>query len=138
MLKTRDDFSFRVEHTGGMAVTSGGEFICNTVQRLFYMVPGMDEYNREMGLDITTRAKRPYQDGARDTEYETEIMRQFITYTDIIPTVVVALYQSKMLIITMAATYNGEEFTIRASSDPNRLATQILPKAIDPPNYANV
>lgn len=134
-MKTKDDFSFRVEHTGGMAVTNGPEFICNIAQRLFYMVPGTDDYNRKMGLDITTRAKRPYQDGYRDSEYELEVMKQFIDYTDIVPSVVVAIYQSRMLIVTMIATYNGEEFTLRTSSNLNMLATQILPKEIDPAPY---
>lgn len=134
-MKTKEDFSFRTEHTGGMAVTSGQEYICNIAQRLFYMAPGTDEYNREMGLDITTRAKRPYHDGYRDSEYEQDVLKQFLTYTDIIPSIVVAMYQDKMLVITMMASYNGEEFTLRASSDPSRLATQILPKDIDPKEY---
>lgn len=134
-MKTKDDFSFRTEHTGCMAVTSGKEYICNIAQRLFYTIKGADEYNRDMGLDLPTRAKKPYHDGYRDSEYEQEVLKQFLTYTDIIPSVVVAMYQDKMLIITMRATYNGEEFTLRASSDPKKLATHILPKDIDPKDY---
>ncbi|MCM1295172.1 MAG: hypothetical protein NC311_06495 [Muribaculaceae bacterium] len=121
-----------------MALSSGAEFICNVAQRLFYMVPGTDSYNRDMGLDITTRAKRPYQDGFRDSDYEQDVLKQFLAYTDIIPSAVVAIYQDKLLIVTMLAKYNGEEFTLRASSDPNRLATQILPKNVEPKPYANV
>lgn len=134
-MDTKSDFSCRIGRTGSMILTNGPEYICNIAQRMFYMVPGTDKWNKNMGLDITTRAKRPYQNGERDSDYEQEILKQFIEYTDIIPSAVVAMYQDKLLIITMLAKYNGEEFTLRVSSDPNKLATQILPKVVEPIHY---
>jgi len=132
MKRTKDDISWRLEYTGMAAVTSGLEYVINVANRLFFMIPGIDDYNKDMGLDIQTRAQRAAADGSRDTEYEQMIMQQFRTYTDIIPTGVVAIYQGHLLMIHMTAVYNGEDFQLKTSSDPNRLATQILPKEIFP------
>lgn len=130
MIKTKEDFTYRQEHTGSMAVSSGLEYICNIVQRMFYLIPGLDDYETSMGLDITTRATKPYEDGYRDSDYEQEIVRQFITYTDIIPSTVMAVYRDRILVVSMMASYNGEDFQIMVSSDPTQLSTQVLPKVI--------
>ena len=76
--------TFRMGRVGDPIVSNGIEAVCNILQRLLFMVPGMDDYNTNMGLDITTRAKRSYIDNTRDTEYESMIVEQMNTYTDII------------------------------------------------------
>lgn len=113
-----------------MVVANGMEYICNVAQRLFYMIPGTDDYNKNMGLDITTRAHRPYDSDMRDVEYEQMVMEQFLTYTDIIPAIVNAVYKDNVLTVTMTASYNGEDFQIIITSDRKVLATYIDPKNV--------
>lgn len=98
------------------------------------MIPGEDDYEKEMGLDITTRSKRPYTENERDTEYEAMITKQLYTYTDIIPITVVAIYQNKLLIVMMDCMYDNKEYRLQASSDPNLLATKIEPKVVGAPH----
>ncbi|MCM1532569.1 MAG: hypothetical protein NC114_09905 [Ruminococcus flavefaciens] len=126
----KKDLSYRVGYSGNAIVASGGEVICNSFHRLLYMIPGEDDYNKEMGLDVTTRSKRPYSENERDTEYEAMIVKQLYEYTDIIPLTVVAVYQNQLLVIMMDCMYDNKEYRLQASSDPNRLATKIEPKVV--------
>lgn len=130
MKDPKRDFTFRVQHTGAMAISQQGERIVNICQRLFFMKPGTDIYNTNMGLDIQGRAMRPYADGERDTEYENEIIRQFIDYTDIVVGSINVTFRNSMLVVVMSGRLDGMEFRLQLSSDPNTLATQILPKVI--------
>ena len=130
----KQDLSYRVGYSGNAIFASGGEVICNTFHRLLYMIPGEDDYEKEMGLDITTRSKRPYTENERDTEYEAMITKQLYTYTDIIPITVVAIYQNKLLIVMMDCMYDNKEYRLQASSDPNLLATKIEPKVVGAPH----
>ena len=115
----KQDLSYRVGYSGNAIVASGGEVICNTFHRLLYMIPGEDDYEKEMGLD---------------TEYEAMITKQLYTYTDIIPITVVAIYQNKLLIVMMDCMYDNKEYRLQASSDPNLLATKIEPKVVGAPH----
>lgn len=122
--------TFRMGRVGDPIVSNGIEAVCNILQRLLFMVPGMDDYNTNMGLDITTRAKRSYIDNTRDTEYESMIVEQMNTYTDIIPTNVVAIFKDSMLIISITGKLSGNEFMFQTSSDPDTFAAQIQPKVV--------
>lgn len=122
--------TFRMGRVGDPIVSNGIEAVCNILQRLLFMVPGMDDYNTNMGLDITTRAKRSYIDNIRDTEYESMIVEQMNTYTDIIPTNVVAIFKDNMLIISITGKLSGNEFMFQTSSDPDTFAAQIQPKVV--------
>lgn len=122
--------TFRMGRVGDPIVSNGIEAVCNILQRLLFMVPGMDDYNTNMGLDITTRAKRSYIDNTRDTEYESMIVEQMNTYTDIIPTNVVAIFKDNMLIISITGKLSGNEFMFQTSSDPDTFAAQIQPKVV--------
>jgi len=126
----KKDLSYRIGYSGNAIVASGGEVVCNAFHRLLYMIPGEDDYNKEMGLDVTTRSKRPYVENERDTEYEAMIVEQVSKYTDIIPINVVALYQNKLLVIMMDCSYDNHEYRLQASSDPELLATKIEPKVV--------
>lgn len=122
--------TFRMGRVGDPIVSNGIEAVCNILQRLLFMVPGMDDYNTNMGLDITTRAKRSYIDNTRDTEYESMIVEQMNTYTGIIPTNVVAIFKDNMLIISITGKLSGNEFMFQTSSDPDTFAAQIQPKVV--------
>lgn len=122
--------TFRMGRVGDPIVSNGIEAVCNILQRLLFMVPGMDDYNTNMGLDITTRAKRSYIDNTRDTEYESMIVEQINAYTDIIPTNVVAIFKDNMLIISITGKLSGNEFMFQTSSDPDTFAAQIQPKVV--------
>lgn len=126
----KTDITFRMSRLGDPVASNSGEAVCNKFQRLLYMIPGTDDYNPNMGLDITTRAKRPYAEGARDTEYETQITEQLYTYTDIVPLSVIAIFSNKSLVILLNCQVNNQEFQVQVSSDPNALATVIQPKVI--------
>lgn len=58
---------------------------------LFNMIPGMDEFNPNKGLNIAAKLFVPTMNGVRDTEYETEILNQFSQYTDLSLTNIVAM-----------------------------------------------
>lgn len=127
----KSDITFRMStRTGEAIVSSNGESVCNMFQRLLYMVPGTDDYNKNMGLDITTRAKKPHINGTRDTEYEALVAEQLFAYTDIVPLNVVAIFQDQILAIYMDCRIDDQEFRLQTSSDTNKLATQILPKTV--------
>ena len=131
MKLSKSDLTFRMTtRTGEAIVSRNGESICNTFQRLLYMVPGTDDYEKNMGLDITTRAKKPHVNGERDTEYEAKIVEQLYAYTDIVPLNIVAIFQDQILIIYMDCMIDNQEFRLQASSDSDKLATQILPKTV--------
>ena len=129
----KQDLTFRTGYSGNAIVARNGEVVCNAVHRLLYMIPGEDDYNKEMGLDITSRSKRPYTEGERDVEYEGMIVKQLYAYTDIIPLNIVALYQNRMLIIMMDCMYDNKQYRLETSSDPNRLETKISPKVVGAP-----
>lgn len=131
MAVTKKDISYRLGYSGNAILASGGEVVCNAFHRLLYMVPGEDEYNKDMGLDITSRCKRPYTENSRDVEYETMIAQQLMTYTDIQPITLVAMFQNGILVILMDCMYNNNQYRIQDSSDPDTLAAMVEPKTIN-------
>lgn len=127
---TKKDITYRVGYSGNAIIATGGEVVCNAFHRLLYMVPGQDEYNKDMGLDITTRCRRQYTENSRDVEYETMIVEQLNKYTDIQPISVVVVYQNGMLIVVMDCIYDNNEFRLQDSSDPDTLAAMVEPKVV--------
>lgn len=117
MIKKPSDFSFHMDRTGKPIVTSGAEHVRAVVTRLFGMLPGTDEYNPEMGLDLIGRRTRTYVEMTRDTEYETMIKKQLTTYTDLVPIEVSAVYMNKTLIVSLTVQYFGDSYTMQLSSE---------------------
>lgn len=130
MKLTKSNITFRMSRMGDPIVSNNGENICNIFQRILYMVPGTDDYNPDMGLDIVSRSKLQYTEGTRDTDYETRIVDQLFKYTDIVPLNVIAIYQDRILRIYMDCTIDNQEFRLQSSSDLDKFSTQILPKQV--------
>lgn len=99
----------------------------NVAYRLFHMVPGDDDRDPERGLNIAAKKFQTYGPDSRDVEYESEIKRQFMKYTDIIPKDINATFQNGLMVVLINVTYNGREFMVSLSSDPNKLSTMIQP-----------
>ncbi|WP_300943966.1 hypothetical protein [uncultured Duncaniella sp.] len=99
------DLTFRTDRNNNMVIGKRGEYVCNVVNMLFNMVPGTDEYNPKRGLDIRRKARQPNESGSRDTSYESEIISQFTTYTDLIPMNVVVRYKNHKMYIYMQVRY---------------------------------
>ena len=99
------DLTFRTDLTGNMILGRRGEYVCNIAQMLFTMVPGYDEYAPEKGLDIARRKVRAYVQNTRDSAYESMIIKQFTTYTDLIPLQVIAMYLNESLHVYMMIRY---------------------------------
>lgn len=124
IIKTKD-LTFRRSTAGAWTLASPAEFVLSTVQRLLYMKPGSDIYNASMGLDAVGRSVRSYVEGSRDTEFETRMVEQLQTYTDIVPLAVVAVYHDSLMEINLTATYDTQEYRLIFSVDPNTLSNMI-------------
>ena len=113
------DITFRTDRSGNMVKGTRGEYVCNTTQMLFAMIPGSDPYEPERGLAIQQHLNQAYVDGTRDANYESEIRKQFINYTDLSPTEVLAFYTNKTLFIYIAFLLDGDiyEVDVKATHD---------------------
>lgn len=120
---TPNDLAWRVNKNKTLVVvTSPTEYVANTVTRLFHMHRGSDDFNRDMGLDIITHAKRKYSPNSRDIEYENEVTRQLTEYTDIEVDNAVAVYRNGMLIVGLEVRYENVSYNISMTSEPESLA----------------
>lgn len=127
----KTDLTMRMGRTGDWATASTlGERVCNIVQMLFHTIPGTDDYNKDMGLDIAAQSQRSYVAGERDTAYEARIIKQFSEYTDLIVNSAVAVYDKKLMYVFMSAVFEGETINLRVTSGPENLSVAILPKDI--------
>ena len=115
------DLSFRIDRNGNMILESGIDHINHVVIRLFGMSKGMDEYNPDMGLDLRAKVFSATEKHTRDSEYESEIVKQFTAYSDLVPANVIAIYRDGTLTINMTIMYQGEYYVMDMSgsmSDP--------------------
>lgn len=119
------DFTLRYDKAGNMITGKRGEMIINIVQMLFNLKKGDDPYNPERGLFIQEKINVPYTDAQRDTEYEAEIVRQFTTYTDLVPINVIAIYMNKSIHIYMSLKYQGEIYEMDINSSPDSLSAML-------------
>ena len=106
------DLTFRTDRSGNMVKGTRGEYVCNIAQMLFAMVPGADAYEPDRGLAIQQHLNQAYVEGARDAGYESEIRKQFIAYTDLIPTDVLAFYMNKTLFIYISFILDGNIYEV--------------------------
>ena len=106
------DLTFRVDKGGASIRSIRGEYVVNICQLLFNLVPGTDAYEPERGLAIRHKVHQPYTDKTRDTEYENEIIKQFTTYTTLIPTQVLAVYMNNSLFIYMNIKFEGDIYEL--------------------------
>lgn len=111
------DLSFRIDRNGNMMLASGIEHINNVATHLFGISKGMDEYNPDMGLDLHAKLFSATEKDTRDTMYESEIVQQFTTYTDLVPANVVAIYSKRGFMINMTIMYQGEYYVMNMSGD---------------------
>ena len=124
MADTPTSITFRTESSGNMAVATPLENIANTVQRLFHIIPGSDDYDPEMGLDIVGRSRTSSEnDGSRDTDYEITIMKQLQTYTNIRPLSVIATYENNTLKVGLSLEYSNRIYQLAITSEPDSKAT---------------
>lgn len=106
-------------------MSKSAEYVLNKCTMLFNMVPGDDEYNPKMGLNLQAKRFQSYVDGSRDHDYESEIVKQFTTYTDIIPLNVVAMSVKSVFVILMTITYSNEIYQLETSSKEDELSLLI-------------
>lgn len=85
------DLSLRTDSNHNPLILSGPARYKQIVTMLFNMVPGMDEFNPEKGLNIAAKLFVPQTAMQHDTEYENEIVNQFTKYTDLTVTNVTAM-----------------------------------------------
>ena len=132
-MKIARDLTYRMESSGAPALTSPAEYIMNVAQRLFNMIPGTDDFNKDMGLNISSRMRMAMENGETDPDFESRIMKQFSTYTDIVPVSVHVIYHNKTANIIMDVAYNNQRFEMqlgpRAETD-SPLSIRIQPKVI--------
>lgn len=121
----KKDVSFLKDAKGNPIIISGSTYIRNIINILFMMVPGMDEYNLEKGLNIRGKMNSSKINGERDVEYENEIRSQFSAYTDLVVSNVVVLYRDGKVIINMEISNNENEYRIVTDYDSNDLSILI-------------
>lgn len=117
------DLTFRTDSNGNMIKGRRGEYVCNIVQMLFAMTPGSDPYEPDKGLAIQQHLHKAYIERTRDAAYESEIRKQFINYTDLQPTDVLALYVNKCLFIYVAFLLDGTIYQVDVTADDVNLST---------------
>ena len=115
------DISYRMDRIGNMIEPKRGEYVCNIAQMLFNLVPGQDEYDPERGLNIRGKLYQPFSNGARDPSYESEIMKQFNKYTDLIPANVIAIYLNGQYHVYMDVTYRNQVYMMDIAADADTL-----------------
>lgn len=106
------DLTWRHDRSGNMVVGKRAEYVVNTVEMLFNMYPGTDEYEPERGLAIGKKKFQPHLDKTRDTQYENDIVKQFTTYTDLVPSNVLAMYVNEGLRMYMQVRFQGNVYEI--------------------------
>lgn len=111
-----------------MVLTSGSEYVCNIATMLFNMTPGTDKYDvdKTKGLQLEAKRFRTFVENYRDTEYESEIVRQFSTYTDLIPLNVVAVYMNSTYLISMRIKYENQVYAIEVNGNTNTLNAMLI------------
>lgn len=122
------DITFRPDRNNNMVVASRGEYICNIAKMLFNMIPGTDEYNPDRGLNIRSKASQPNESGSRDSSYEQEIVKQFTTYTDLIPMNVVVQYKNHKMYIYMQIRYQNVLYEIDLTDQDDELVVVLRNK----------
>ena len=116
------DLTFRTDSAGNMVKGRRGEYVCNIVQMLFAMNPGSDPYEPEKGLAIQQHLHKSYIERTRDAGYESEIRKQFLNYTDLQPTDILALYVNKCLFIYAAFLLDGNIYQVDVTADDTALS----------------
>lgn len=119
------DLSFRTDHNNNMIVARKGEYVCNIVKMLFNMIPGSDEYNPDRGLNIRSQASKPNESGYRDSSYESEIVRQFNAYTDLIPMNVIARFKDHKMHIYMKVRYRYNIYEVDVTNEEDELVAAL-------------
>lgn len=120
-----EDFTMRISQSGDTVIANRSEYICNVAVMLFNMVPGTDDYNSNMGLNIGAKKFQPYTEGSRDSAYEAEIVKQFNTYTDLVPTNVIATFTKGHFTVLMSVELNGETYNVSVTVNDNNLTDVI-------------
>ena len=116
------DLTFRTDSAGNMVKGRRGEYVCNIVQMLFAMILGSDPYEPEKGLAIQQHLHKSYIERTRDAGYESEIRKQFLNYTDLQPTDILALYVNKCLFIYAAFLLDGNIYQVDVTADDTALS----------------
>lgn len=116
------DLTFRIDRTNNAIISRGGEHVLNVVQMMFNTVPGEDEYNTDMGLNIGAAKHHAHPNGSRYTEYEARIENQFLTYTDLIPVQVIVLMKDGRMIIYMRLRFMDTIYEVDITEENDSLS----------------
>ena len=79
-------------------------------------------YEPEKGLAIQQHLHKSYIERTRDAGYESEIRKQFLNYTDLQPTDILALYVNKCLFIYAAFLLDGNIYQVDVTADDTALS----------------
>lgn len=124
------DLQFKTDSNYNRILLSGPARIKQVVTMLFNMVPGMDEYNPEKGLNIAAKLFNPVMENVHDSEYENEITQQFNTYTDIIVSNVTAMSISGYFCVFFAATTPQETYEILLANKLDELTVLLTDSTV--------
>lgn len=115
-MDTTVDITWRIDRNGNTILSKRGEYIVNIAQMLFNIRPGTDEYDSHKGLFIKDKINKPFAENSRDTAYESEIVKQFTKYTDLVPVNVIAVYLKGKYRIYMQIRYMDQIYELEMSA----------------------
>ena len=119
-------------------MASDAEHVLDTINRLFHMVPGTDEYDPNWGLNIAAQKFIPHDKNGRNSQYENDILTQLGKYTDLTAKTVTARYYKDNLVVLMDIMYKNKTYMVSISSEPDSLATIVSRNPnIKNPNYTS-
>lgn len=107
------DLTFRVDRVGNVIMASESEHVMNVIQFLLNSIPGMDDYNNDMGINLNSIRVRPHNtNGSRDTKLELEIGEQISKYTDLTPINVVVTFPGNVMKIYLEVQYLNNIYSV--------------------------
>lgn len=123
------DITFRMDRIGNPILSKRGEYVANVAKILFGMVPGYDEYQPERGLNIRSKMYKTYTKNTRDADYENEIVKQFTTYTDLIPVNVIAMYLEDRYYVYISFSYQDKIYEMDVNAERDSLSAVLRENA---------
>ena len=122
------DLKFKADRSGLMGTTkSDADYIIHIAKRLFYTVPGSDDYDPNRGLNIRSEMVKQHPPNGTNVEYQLQIEEQFKTYTDIQPMAVHCWYVNRSMVVFMTVAYRDRVYNITINPDQDDLGLKIDP-----------
>lgn len=120
------DLTFRTDYSGNVVFSKDAEHVMNVINMLFNSIPGLDDYNNDMGLYLNKIRVRPHDGNQRDNELELDINKMITTYTDFLPLSVIVMYPNNQLKIFLQLEYLGKIYELNIIETDNTLISQLV------------